>query len=169
MIVKDSMVLIHLAKITLLEKSCDHFKQVLIPLEVHNEIQKGIGKGYGDVEIIEDLIRKNKINIKEVKSKETMAKLNEYNIQKGEAEAIALYLQENAQFLATDDDNVRRKNKILNLNIIGTPTIILKLRKDNKIDKEKFIESLEKLKEIGWFNSSIIDKMKMEEEKWTNQ
>ena len=42
MIVKDSMVLIHLAKLTVLEKSCNYFKNVTIPDLVLKEIKKGI-------------------------------------------------------------------------------------------------------------------------------
>jgi predicted nucleic acid-binding protein len=91
-----------------------------------------------------------------------LEKANEYNIQKGEAEAVALYWQENANHLATDDDNVRKKQTILNLTIIETPAIIMKLYKEQKITKEKYLNSTNELKKIGWFSNQVIDKMKME-------
>jgi len=162
MIVKDSMILIHLAKITLLEKSCEYFKKVIISKKVFEEVTLCKEKNYPDIEIIENLIQKRKINIIEIKNKNYLNKVYEFNIQKGEAESVVLYWQENAEYLATDDDNVRKKNFILNLKIIGTPSIILKLYKEGIIQKEKFIDSLSKLKKIGWFNNTIIDKLLME-------
>lgn len=50
-----------------------------------------------------------------------IAKANAFNIQRGEAEAVALYWQEEADLLATDDDNVRRKKDALRIKTIGTP------------------------------------------------
>ena len=160
MIVKDSMVLIHLAKITLLERSCEYFKKVIIPKKVYEEVVSC--KEYPDTEIIESLVTNKKISIIEVKNKKDIEKANQFNIQKGEAEAVALYWQENADFLATDDDNVRKKKEMLNINIIGTPIIILYLHKDRIITRDKFIESINKLRRIGWFNSSILDKLLLE-------
>lgn len=162
MIIKDSMVLIHLAKISLLEKTCDYFKNVLIPEEVYNEVLAGVVKKYPDVNIITNLVDKNKINIKKVKNKELLKKANEFNIQKGEARAVALYWQEKADYLATDDDNVRKKALLLDLKLIGTPSIILKLYKKKVIDWEKFKDGLDKLREIGWFSDMVIDKLLME-------
>ncbi len=41
-----------------------------------------------------------------------------------------LYWQESADFLATDDDNVREKRILLELDLIGAPVIIWKLLKN---------------------------------------
>lgn len=162
MIVKDSMVIIHLAKITLLEKSCECFKKVIIPIAVYREIIKGKEKGFEDIKIIEELIAKNKIELKEVKNKRLVEKAQDYNIQRGEAEVVALYWEERADYIATDDDHVRKKAPILNLTIIGTPAIIISLYKKQKITREKYLQSINELKKIGWFTNQIIDKMKME-------
>ena len=162
MIVKDSMVLIHLAKITLLEKSCDYFKIVIIPKKIYEEVLKGKNKGYEDVIIIENMVKSEKIIVKEIKDQDFIKKANNLNIKEGEAEAVALYWQEKANYLATDDDNVRKKFNILDINIIGTPSIIVSLFKEKLITKEKFLESTKKLKSLGWFNNTVIDKMMME-------
>jgi len=162
MIVKDSMVLIHLAKITLLEKSCKYFQRTIIPKRVFDEVTKCKEKNFVDIKIIIDLVERNKIEVIEIKNKKNLEKINEFNIQGGEAEAVALYWQENADYLATDDDNIRKKNLLLNINLIGTPVIILKLYKEKMIDKNKFVESINKLKKIGWFNNAILDKILME-------
>ena len=118
LVIKDSMVVIHLAKLLLLENSCDYFKCVIIPERVYNEILKGKKKGFPDVPIVLNLIKEKKIGVKKVKNKELVAKAYQFNIQRGEAEVLALYWQENADLIATDDDNVRKKRIILNIEVI---------------------------------------------------
>lgn len=162
MIIKDSMVLIHLAKLTILEKCCNYFKNVLIPRLVYVEVKKGIEIGFEDATLINDLIKENKIRVLDVKNKNLIKKVNEFNIQRGEAEAVALYWEKKADFLATDDDNVRKKKDLLDIKIIGTPAIILKIYKEKIIDKVKIKQCINKLKEIGWFHIAILDKMQME-------
>lgn len=161
MIIKDSMVVIHLAKITLLEKSCDYFKKVVLPKKVYEEVMFCEEK-HTEIKIVRELIEKKKISVKEVKDKKLLKKSNEFSIQEGEAEAVALYWQERADYLATDDDNVRKKSMVLDIKIIGTPVIILRLYKEKIIGKEKFVDSITKLKKIGWFSNAIIDKVLME-------
>jgi predicted nucleic acid-binding protein len=161
MIIKDSMILIHLAKITLLEKSCDYFRNIIIPQMVYDETV-GAGKGRLDAKIISDLVDKKKIMVKKPKNKKMISQANQFNIQGGEAEALALYWEEKADFLATDDDNVRKKRAILSLKIIGTPAIILKLYKERKIDRNKLEESIDELRKIGWFSNSVLDKVLLE-------
>jgi len=162
MIIKDSMVLIHLAKISLLEKSCDYFKRIIIPKLVYKEIIKGEEKGFPDVQIIAGLIKNKKITIKKVEDKKRIKRANQFNIQGGEAEVVALYWQEKANMIATDDDNVRKKKVLLNLKIIGTPSIILGLYKKKMINREKLTQSISELKKIGWFSNAILDNMLME-------
>ena len=68
----------------------------------------------------------------------------------------------NADYLATDDDNVRKKKDMLKIAVIGTPAIILTLYKKKKISKEKLFESMKILKNVGWFSNTIWDKIMME-------
>lgn len=165
MMIKDAMVLIHLAKLSLLESSCQYFKKVMIPEQVYHEILKGKRKGFPDASVIVDLIENKKITVKKIQDKNFIKKANQFNIQRGEAEAVALYWQEKADFLATDDDNVRKKKILLNINIIGTPGIILGLYKKRIINRQKISESVEELRKIGWFGSTVLDKIIMEAEK----
>lgn len=158
-VIKDSMVVIHLAKVTLLERSCEYFKRILIPKLVKEEVLK---KEKPDSVLISQLIAKKKIIVKDIKDKTLVKKANEFNIFRGEAEVVALYWQESADYIATDDDNVRNKSLLLGLRIIGTPSILLTLYKKNVIDKEKIINCVVKLKEIGWFSNGVLDKMIME-------
>jgi len=162
MMVMDTMVVIHLAKLTLLAKSCEHFKPVVIPEAVHEEILAGRKKGHEDAILVENLIKAGRLKVKRVHDKSLLKKAEEFNVQNGEAEALALYWQDEADYLATDDDNVRKKAVLLSLRLIGTPAIMLKLYKANAIGKDKFLESTQGLRTIGWFSSAVIDKMFME-------
>lgn len=162
MIIKDSMALIHLAKLSILEKSCDYFRKVIIPELVYHEIIKGKNKGFSDVPVITELIKNNKIIVKKVKDKNLIKKANQFNIQRGEAEVVALYWQEKADLIASDDDNLRKKKSILNIKIIGTPSIILKLYKIRRINGYKTKQCILELRNIGWFSNVVLDKILME-------
>jgi len=50
----------------------------------------------------------------------------------------------------------------LNIKVIGTPAIILRLYKDKIIDREKIKQCVAELRHIGWFGSSILDNIIME-------
>ncbi|MEM3126499.1 MAG: hypothetical protein QW331_00310 [Candidatus Woesearchaeota archaeon] len=163
MMIKDSMVLIHLAHSSVLHDSCGFFGKVLIPLSVEEEVvQKGKEKNYADAFVVEQAIKEGKIIVKEIKNKDLVKKVDEFNIFGGEAESVALYWQEKADLLATDDDNVRKKKDILLLNLIGTPAILLTLYKNKRISKEKMNIAIKRLREYGWFSSTVLDKLMLE-------
>lgn len=64
-VVKDSMILIHLAKMHILTDSCQHFGEVIIPTKVYEEtVINGKKKGHPDALIIEQTINCNLIKIK---------------------------------------------------------------------------------------------------------
>lgn len=166
LVVNDAMVLIHLAKITLLEKTCDYFEDVIIPELVFIEtVKSGKEKGFEDAMLIEEIINKGKIFVKHIRKKDLIKKANDLNVFGGEAEAVALYWQEKADLIASDDDNIRRKKELLDLNLVGTPSIILSLYLHKKIGKEKAKQSIKKLRRIGWFSSEVLDKIIIEVEK----
>lgn len=164
LIIKDAMVIIHLAKLSILEKSCEYFKKVLIPEEVHKEVVSGKEKASPEIPVVMGLINNKKIMVKKIKDQKFIEKANQFNIQGGEAEAVALYWQEKADVIATDDDNVRKKKAVLNINVIGTPVILVKLHKKKMIDDDKAKQCIFELGKIGWFSNTILDKILMEVE-----
>lgn len=164
MLITDAMVVIHLAKLSILEKSCDYFKKVFIPEEVYQEVIQGKKREFPEVPLIIGLINNKKIAIKEIQDKNLVKKANQFNLQRGEAEAIALYWQEKADIIATDDDNVRKKKELLNIKLIGTPSIILRLYQESIITKYKADQCILELRKIGWFSNAVLDKVSMEVE-----
>lgn len=165
MIIKDAMIIIHLIKLSLLEKACDYFKSVYIPKLVYKEIENGRNKGELEIEVLAELIKRDKIRVVNIKNKELIKKANNFNIFGGEAEVVALAWEKNSKMIASDDNNVRRKKILLNLEVIGTPAIIIKLYRKNKINKDKITKAIRELRKIGWFSSTIYDYMIMEVEK----
>jgi predicted nucleic acid-binding protein len=129
---------------------------------VRDEILAGRKKGYEDALLAEELIKAGKLKVKRVHNKALLKKAEEVNVQGGEAEALALYWQEEVEYLATDDDNIRKKAVLLSLKLIGTPAIMLTLYKAKVIGKDKLIESTQGLRKIGWFSNAVLDTMLME-------
>lgn len=165
LIVKDTMVVIHLAKTLLLEHSCKFFGGVLIPKLVYEEIIRGEKEHGEDVLEIKKALNYKLIKIKQVRDMALIEKVNQYNIHRGEAEAVALYWQEKADWLATDDDNVRKKKDALSINVVGTPAIIIHLFKSKSIEKNAYLFAVKKLKAISWFASTVFDRMLLEVKK----
>lgn len=166
LIVKDSMVLIHMAKMQILTDSCLYFGNVQIPTKVYEEtVIDGKKKGHADALIIEQTIDSNLIKIQKVKDKKKVDDLKIFGLHLGEAEAVALYFQERAQFLATDDDTCRRNRIILGINIIGSPAIVVTLFKNDMITKSKALDCVSALETIGWFDTEVINEMRRQIEK----
>lgn len=166
LIVKDSMILIHLAKMQILTDSCRHFGNVLIPKKVYEEtVINGMNKGHPDSLIIEQTVANNLIKIKGVKNKKKVDDLRIFGLHLGEAEAIALYFQEKAQLLATDDDTCRKNRIILGINIIGSPAIVIMLFRNSLITRNKALDCISSLETIGWFDIEVINEMKQQIEK----
>ncbi len=162
LLIKDSMVLIHLAKTTTLEESCEYFQEIYIPEKVKQEVLK---QRYPETTIIQQLISTEKIKVKSLENRTLLQKTHELNIFRSEAEVVALAWEINADAIATDDDNVRKKKEIIRLQIIGTPTILLTLYHQNLIAKEKLQQAIKRMKEIAWFSPTIWDKIQLEVEK----
>ncbi|MBI2146556.1 hypothetical protein HYU22_04410 [Candidatus Woesearchaeota archaeon] len=162
LVIKDSMVIIHLAKTTLLELSCTYFGKVLIPPLVQDEV---VQNEHSETPLIRKMIQRRKIIVEAVKDKSLIHRANQFNIQRGEAEVVALYWEKNADLIATDDDNVRKKKDALQLKVIGTPAIILELYKKKYIDNKKLQEVIKVMRGISWFSNTIWDKIGMEANK----
>jgi predicted nucleic acid-binding protein len=136
----------------------------MIPPLVHKEVLRGRDKGYADVPIIELLIDKGKIEVVPITKTEYLTRANDCCIQGGEAEAVALFLQERAAAVVSDDDNVRKNGSLLDVTVIGTPAIVLNLYRERMINETKARQCITNLRKIGWFSNTVMDTMLMEVE-----
>lgn len=152
------MILIHLASGSVLKEACAMFGRVIIPQAVHREVvEKGIEKGRADAHVVERLERSGELGVVAVKEKKLMAELARYGLRGGELEAVALYFQENADLLATNDDKVRSLHLALRLNLVSSPEIIAMMVKRKAIAKERALQCLSQLRKTGWFSPDVLD------------
>lgn len=164
MLVKDAMVLIHLAKMTLLQTSCQVFGPARVPARVRDEVLAGKEKGYADAAVVEKRLDDGDIEVVDLgpDAQEDLTELEKLSVRGGEAHAIALCWQEGIDRLATDDDNVRDKQEILGIRCVGTPALLLGLHKRGSITQEKVTRAVDVLERVGWFSQAVLDKVRME-------
>jgi predicted nucleic acid-binding protein len=82
---------------------------------------------------------------------------DDFGLGKGEAEAIALCLQEKAQLVATDDKNGINACKLLGIAFTTAPAILIRCREKNLISRSEAFAKLSFLGLYGRYQNSIIE------------
>ncbi len=157
-VVSNTTPIISLLKINKLYILKELYGTVFVPQAVYYEIEEGKNKPYYC-----DLTIEPWIIIKEIKNKQSRGFL--FDLDEGEAEAIILAKELNAELILLDEKEGRRYAKQLNLTITGTIGILLKAKDRGLIASVK--EDLLKLKEKGiWIKQSLLVKaLKLADEK----
>lgn len=157
----NSSVIIALSALGYLNKLELIFEETLIAKAVYEEICSA-GQGLvGDREL-EEAINSHLIEVKTVKNQILVTALLD-SLAVGEAETIALAVDEHADQIVLDDKAARRKAKTMKLNVIGTLRVLRMMYDAKIISKTDLLEALEKLKEIGFrISEDIIHKIKDE-------
>ena len=133
--------IIHLSEIDL-TNSLNIFNQILIPPEVSEEIKRNKFQ----------IPEKIKLKLLEAKWKDfTKILTDEFSLDLGESEGIALALQEKAAYFLTDDLDARDVANKYNIEVHGTIGIILRAFREKIIDRQLAIEKINQL----YFNSSL--------------
>jgi hypothetical protein len=141
--------LIHLARIGKLELLWDFFDAVLVPEAVYRECVIE-GRDRDDARKIKNATWLQVIGIKNIELKKAF---NTF-LDEGESEAIALALQEKADFVLLDDYEAREFARKYSLKITGTIGILLKAKCGRRISN--LAEALDKLKDTGfWLNEDL--------------
>src|SRR3989338_3010375 len=149
-VVSDTGPILHLSEVNLL-KIINIFKPVIIPEEVEKELIKNNIDIPRSIAVI-------KIN---PESKDTVKILtNQYDLDLGEAEAIALVLQEKAAYFLTDDLEARQVSKEYGIEVHGTVGIVLRAFREKIIDKKIALEKIKELKASSLFiTQDLIDEV----------
>lgn len=152
--VLNSSVIIALSTLGYLDKLKHIFTEVIITRAVYEEICVK-GRGLIGERELQESIKNGLITVKDIKNRQLVNALLD-PLAIGEAETIAITVDERADYIALDDKLARRRAKSMGLNVIGT----LRLMYDAKlIDKHQLLKSLEKLKEIGFrISDEVINK-----------
>ena len=155
--VLNSSVIIALSTLGYLDKLKHIFTEVIITRAVYEEIcVKGSGL-IGERELQES-IKNGLITVKDIKNHQLVNALLD-PLAIGEAETIAITVDERADYIALDDKLARRRAKSMGLNVIGTLRMLRLMYDAKLIDKHQLLKSLEKLKEIGFrISDEVINK-----------
>ena len=158
-IVSDASTLILLQKIALLDKLLKNFS-FIIPNKVYNEtVIKGKKVKSEDSYSIDNKIGRNLIKVKEIKNKKKLNQIiNEFGLGEVEAEAIALFLQENADLLATDDHKAINVCKIYKIPFITALTFVINCFEVKLITKTESNDLIKNLGMYGRYKSELIYK-----------
>ena len=136
-VISDTGPLIHLSEIDLI-KALDAFKEIYIPEDVNNELKRNrIDKNVFNNVKIANLGPKFK-DVAEIM-------VNKFSLDLGEAQAIALSLQEKADYFLTDDLGARTVANAHNIEAHGTVGIILRAFREKIINKKLALEKINEL------------------------
>lgn len=159
--VLDSSVIIALSVLSHLNKLKHLFKETSVPRAVYEEVCIR-GRGLiGDAELSE-AVKKGVMEVKDVENRTLVNALID-PLAPGEAETIALTVEENTEFIVIDDRLGRKRAKNLGLNVIGTLRVLRMMFDNGLIDKKDFLNSIEKLREIGFrISNKVTEKVSKE-------
>ena len=156
-VVLDSMALIHLAKVSILEEIASKL-EVVVPQAVFREaVLDGIGK-HADAAVSNGLVKAGRVSVRKVRGAE---KLEDFGLAGGEAECVALCLglrrANRSCLLVSNDLTVEETAKVLGVNWSFVPLFLAVLGKKKKISREKARKAIISLEEIGWYSHRVIE------------
>lgn len=158
--------LIHLAKANALQILQTLYSSILIPEEVKTEIvDKGKEKGYSDALEIEKAIQQGWIKTIQIKLNSDFQKAAKTaGLRKAEASVIQ-YAYQNHLAALLDDEPARIFARTLNITIRGTLGILIQATKDNIINSQEAIQTLDKLTETMYISADLYKTIRKEIER----
>lgn len=153
----DASTLILIAKAEMLELFLrgDSY-EIAIPLEVEKECCAA--KKSFDALMIQKAVDESRIRIIAVKDIKLVTKLRaDFNLGKGEAEALVLAFDRKAQILGIDDKNGINACKLLGIAFTTAIGILLRMREKQLVTSDEALAKLEKLAKHGRYKQSILD------------
>ena len=156
MIVLDASTLILIAKIELVDL---FLASVTVPVAVPDEVARECcgSKKALDAAMIQKALDELRIKTIVVKNRRFVAKLQaDFNLGKGEAEAIALAVNEKAQLLGIDDKNGINACKLLGLAFTTAVGILIRSWEKGLLEGPQALEKLARLAKYGRYKDSII-------------
>ena len=157
MIIFDASTLILIAKAELLDL---FLATVSLPVAVPGEVEKECcgSKKTLDAVIIQRALDESRIKTVVVRNRRLVAKLQaDFSLGRGEAEAIALALNEKAQVVGIDDKNGINACKLLGIAFTTAVGILIRSREKGLLEEPEALERLASLAKYGRYKNSIIE------------
>ncbi len=157
-VISNSSPIIHLAKIGRLELLESFFGVVTIPSAVYDEcVTQGGGR-----EEVKDIENASWLRVEKA-SDQNLVTLLRSELDRGEAEAIALALERNAALILLDDAEGREKARLYDLPITGTVGLLLRAKREGLLGS--FGDTLLKLRQSGfWMSDALAERLRNEVE-----
>lgn len=150
-IVSNTTPIICLLKLNELRLLQDLYGQINIPNAVYREIEAGKSKGY-----YKDLSKINWINILEIRDKQAIKYF--LDLDAGEAEAIVLATEMDADLIILDEKLGRFHAKHADLKITGTIGILIKAKSEGLIEELKPMLN-ELMEKEFWISQALKDEI----------
>lgn len=145
-VVTDTSPIMNLAIIGELSLLRDQFGEVLIPRAVLEELR--VEENLPGSQSVRDALKAGWIRIEAVKQ-DPLVRAMERDLDKGEAEAIALAMQVNADWVLMDERDGRKAAKSMKLKMVGVLGILLKAQREGRLKSLK--QAMDRLREKAGF------------------
>lgn len=156
-IIADACTIILLAKASVLETAAAAY-QIAVTAAVYEEVVGGKQHMFADALLLERLNKEKAISTSVSEEKLTQKLMKDFNMGNGEASTIAAAISEKEGIVATDNRQGRKAASVNNLQLVGSIDIVVALFRKKRIDMQKAIAALKKLKEEGWFEPHLLEK-----------
>ena len=165
MLIFDSSTLILIAKVELLDAFLNDIgMEIAIPQAVEDECCGG--KKTLDALFIRKALDESRIKVRSVRNRKLVAKLEEdFSMGRGESEAIALAMQEEALLVGIDDKNGMNACKLAGIPFTTAAGILVRSFEKGLIGRGDALAKLSALAKFGWYRNDLLEdaKLRLEE------
>jgi len=145
-VVSNTSPILNLAIIGELSLLRDQFGEILIPRAVLEELR--VEENLPGSKNVRDAIKAGWIRIETVKQ-DPLVRAMQRDLDKGEAEAIALAMQVNARWVLMDERDGRKAARSMKLKVVGVLGILLKARHEGRLMSLE--QAMDKLRDKAGF------------------
>lgn len=158
MLVSNASTLVLLAKIECLETFIELSPIIEIPAQVKNEVLFHEVSYYA--KLINKLIQNEKIKVRSIDYDKIKEIMLEFRMDEGESATYVLFNKEKHKAILTDDRELIKLCKLENVPFICAMAVVIRLFEESKLSKEKAIEKLKKLNEVGRYSKELYEHFK---------
>jgi len=160
MLVSNTSTLVLLTKVGCLEE----FIMISPTIEIPNQVMEEalIDKESYYARFIQKLIQENKIKVVVVKENKIENIMEHFRLDKGEAATYVLFDNKKHKAILTDDGELIKLCKLEKIDFICAMAVIIRLFEKKVLSRERALDRLRDLNEIGRYSKELYEKFKWE-------
>jgi len=160
MLVSNTSTLVLLAKVGCLEEFIEIAPTIEIPIQVKREALFEKGSYYSI--LIQKLIQDKKIKIVNVDKVDVIKVMSQFNLDEGEAATFIMFKEKRHNAILTDDGELIKLCKLEKIPFASAMAVVIRMFETKKLSKEKTMELLENLHNIGRYSEKLYEYFKRE-------